>query len=559
MRMERGGRSAFSVLICAAACAMALRAIPARAQQRAHGAPQTAAPKVSKSRPDVARFAARIASILAEARAAKGAWGIFVVDQDTGETLYDRNADSFFTPASNAKLFTSAFALASLGPDYHFHTTIESAAPPDAHGRVQGDLVLVGRGDPDLSNRRFPYVQKAERDGPAEKIIAELADALVAKGVKQIDGDIVADDSYFAFDPYPEGWSTGDLYFGFGAPISAIDLNDNTLTVAVLPGEHSGDPAILAIEPWAGYETFGHDITTGPSGSKPKFSVVRESGAHPIFLRGSIPAGAAPMKLDIALEEPAEYSARLLKLLLEGRGVHVSGGVRVKHGPPPEREADGTVSLEPPRANISAPAEPPVVLAEHVSPPLLESIRLLNKISQNLHAEVFLRTVAKEKTGVGTTDAGIEIESNFLRSIGIADGDVVLADGSGLSRQNLVTPRAVVELLQYAAKQPWGEGFISTLPVAAVDGTLDDRMKGTAAEGRIRAKTGSIEHVRGLSGFATTTSTAHLVFSIFMNNNPEPPHDAGNSFDAIAIAMVENIRPAPRRKSQAAPIAVRPR
>jgi D-alanyl-D-alanine carboxypeptidase/D-alanyl-D-alanine-endopeptidase (penicillin-binding protein 4) len=172
---------------------------------------------------------------------------------------------------------------------------------------------------------------------------------------------------------------------------------------------------------------------------------------------------------------------------------------------------------------------------------------MLNKISQNLHAELILRTIAREKAGVGTTDAGVEIERNFLNSIGLADGDVVLADGSGLSRQDLVTPRATAQLLEYAARQPWGESYISTLPVAGEDGTLEDRMKGTAAAGRIHAKTGALEHVRGISGYATTLQGAHVVFSMFMNNNPQPPRDTAKLFDAICIAMVEEIQP-PRRK-----------
>jgi D-alanyl-D-alanine carboxypeptidase/D-alanyl-D-alanine-endopeptidase (penicillin-binding protein 4) len=545
VRSERLARWIFLLVVCAAVP----HAIAARAQQRNAGSTHVAPGKpagTSKLRPDLTRFATRVAAALGEQHAAKAAWGIIVVDQTTGETLYERNADLYFAPASNAKLYTSAFALATLGPGYNFRTTIESAAPPDATGRVHGDIVFVGRGDPDLSNRKFPYVQKAERDGIPEKVIAELADGVAAKGVKQVDGDIVADDSYFAYDPYPEGWTVGDLYFSFGAPISAIDLDDNTLTVAVQPGEHLGDPALLSIEPWAGYETFGHDVTTGPSASKQRFSVVRQPGPNPILLRGSIPLGAPSAKLDLALEEPAEYTGRLLKLLLAARGVRVVGGVRVQHGAPPERQADGSTALVPPAAPAAVTADP-VVLAEHTSPPLLESIRMLNKISQNLHAELILRTIAREKAGVGTTDAGVEIERNFLNSIGLADGDVVLADGSGLSRQDLVTPRATAQLLEYAARQPWGESYISTLPVAGEDGTLEDRMKGTAAAGRIHAKTGALEHVRGISGYATTLQGAHVVFSMFMNNNPQPPRDTAKLFDAICIAMVEEIQP-PRRK-----------
>ena len=290
---------------------MALPRIAGAQQQRKITASKSASAKSAKQqRPDIARFQARVVAALAAPNARKAFWGIFVTDATTGQTLYELNADGLFTPASNAKIFTSAFAFATLGSDYTFRTTIETRAQLDANGRLHGDLSLMGRGDPDLSNRKLPFVEKEERDGHAEKIIAELADAVVARGVKRIDGDIIGDDSYFAYDPYPEGWTTGDLYFSFGAPISAIAVNENSITVNIQPGEHLDDPAQITIEPSAGYETFGHEITTGPSASKPKFSVVREPGDKPILVRGSIPLGSAPVKIDLAIQEPAEYSPR---------------------------------------------------------------------------------------------------------------------------------------------------------------------------------------------------------------------------------------------------------
>ena len=535
------------VFVCA--CGIAVLPRVAAAQQHKAAASKNASAKSAKQRPDVARFQARVSAALAAPNARKAYWGIFVTDAATGETLCNLNADGLFTPASNAKIFATAFAFATLGSDYTFRTTIETSAQLDANGRLRGDLSLVGRGDPDLSNRKLPFVQKVERDGPADKIIAELADAVVTRGVKRIDGDIIGDDRYFSYDPYPEGWTTGDLYFSFGAPISAIALNDNIITVEIRPGERLDDPAQISFEPSAGYETFGHEIATAPSASKPKFSVVREPGVKPILLRGSIPLGSAPVKIDLALQEPAEYTAALLKKLLEARGVVISGSARAQHGPPPERQADGGNVLTPaPVPPAPPPGNPPLVLAEHKSLPLIESIRLLNKISQNLHAELLLRTIAREKAGIGTTDAGIELEKQFLRAAGIADGDAVLVDGSGLSRQNLVTPRAVVQMLAYASQQPWGESFRSTLPIAGEDGTLEDRMKGTPAAGRLRAKTGSLEHVRGISGYATTLHGENLVFSMFTNNNAAPPHEQSALFDAILTAMIEEFRPSAKRK-----------
>lgn len=550
---EKWSRTAcWLLVVCVGGGVGAMTLRVAEAQQRKQAAPAKALAKSTKQRPDIARFQARASAALAGANARKAYWGMLVTDATTGETLYEMNADALFTPASNAKIFTSAFAFATLGSDYTFRTTVESSAKLDANGRLHGDLVLVGRGDPDLSNRKLPFVQKVERDGPAEKIIAELADAVIARGVKRIDGGIVGDDSYFAYDPYPEGWTAGDLYFSFGAPISAIALNDNTVSVEIQPGEKLDDPAQLKVEPSAGYDTFEHDIITGPSASKPRFSVVREPGATPVLLRGSIPLGGAPVKIDLALQEPAEYSAALLERLLEARGVTISGKARAQHGAPPERQADGGNVLTPAAVPVatSPSGDPPVVLAEHKSLPLIESIRLLNKISQNLHAELLLRTIAREKAGVGTTDAGIALEKEFLRAAGIADGDAVLVDGSGLSRQNLVTPRAAVQMLGYAARQRWGESFRSTLPIAGEDGTLEDRLKGTPAANRVHAKTGSLEHVRGISGYATTLHGENLVFSILTNNNAAPPHEQSVVIDALLIAMIEELRaPAkPKRK-----------
>jgi D-alanyl-D-alanine carboxypeptidase/D-alanyl-D-alanine-endopeptidase (penicillin-binding protein 4) len=251
-----------------------------------------------------------------------------------------------------------------------------------------------------------------------------------------------------------------------------------------------------------------------------------------------------PVKLDLAITNPAETAARTLRHLLEARGVHIKGEVRVEEAPAPQALKSGETPalLSPELKSAEENAAPSAqVLAEHVSPPLLESVRVLNKVSQNLHAELLLRTIAREKTGIGSSEIGLRLEQDFLKSLGVTDGDDVLTDGSGLSTNNLVTPRAVVALLQYAIHQPWGPDFMATLPIAGVDGTLEDRMKGTPASGLIQAKTGGLEHVHALSGYATTLGGEYLVFSIFVNNDPQKGHDAIAAIDAIAQAMVETV------------------
>jgi len=514
--------------------------------------------KPGTRRLDLQRFRSRVDAALADSRASKAFWGILIADRDTGETLYELNADKFFIPASNAKIFTSALVLSTLPRDFRFHTTLETTGQLGADGRLVGDLILVGHGDPDFSNRKFPYAGKVEREGATDTPLVEIAEQAVAKGLKEVDGDIVVDDSYFPYDPYPAGWSVGDLFFTFGAPISALAFNDNSFSIEVSPGAREGEAAGAVVEPAAASGRFVHQISTGPSGGKLDFSVVRQPGQNFILLRGSIPAGHAPIKLDFAMTDPEETAADTLKQILEARGIKVSGGVRVKHAEPTlpfdpaSVAAGGAVGLFPgPGTLAGKPAQTvdTLVLADHVSPSLLESVGVTNKISQNLHAELFLRTVAREKTAIGSTDAGLWVEQTFLKAIGIEEGEVVLSDGSGLSRDDIVTPRAVIRLLQYISQQPWGADYIATFPIAGVDGTLENRMKDTAASGRVLAKTGSLEHVRAMSGYATTVHGEHLVFTIFGNNNSQHGHDATVAIDAIAVAMVETLgAPAPKKK-----------
>ncbi len=538
-RTARHARKCAALLACGALFFFAPQRGAFGAQQNAaRGSKSSPGKSRASKRTDIAQFGARVDAALSDAKAQKSFWGIVVQDRATGETLYEWNADKYFTPASNAKIITSSFAFAALGPDFRFRTTLETTGTIVADGSVKGDVVLVGRGDPDLSNRIFPYAGKAEHDGPVEKVLLEMADAAIAKGVKEIDGDIVADDSYYPYDPYPPGWNVGDLFFTYGAPVSAIAFNDNSFEIEIAPGVQAGDAAGVRVQPLAAAGTFTQKIITGPAGSQPNFSVTRQPGVNFIFLRGTIPLGHVPVKLDFAMTQPAETAALALKQAFESRGVHVSGAATVHHALPPEIYPDSNVVLGP----APEPTAPhTTVLAEHLSPTLLETARMTNKVSQNLHAELLLRAAARATKGFGVTDAGIWAEQDFLKNIGVADDDVLLEDGSGLSGSDLVTPRSLVQVLRFDAQQPWGEGYITTFPIAGIDGTLENRMKNTSASGMVFAKTGSLEHVRALSGFANTLRGEHLVFSIFGNNNAQPGHDAQAVIDSIAVAMVETL------------------
>ena len=467
-----------------------------------------------------ARFAARADILLGSTPANKGDWGVLILDAQTGETLYEKNADSYFMPASNMKLFTTALALARLGPDYKFRTTLETRGTISPDGILSGDLLLVGRGDPNLSNRKFPFELKEEFDGPPEKVLAELADALVARGVKKISGDVVGDDSYFPRERYPNGWEIDDMVWEYGAAISAIVVDDNTVTVTLAPGDKMGDPVQATVAPLTSDFTLQNDVITTAAEVKSDLTLTREPGANLVVVRGTMPAKGSPRKLILAIEEPAQHAASLLFALLADRGVKIDGKARAVHVP----DTDTT---------------PRTVLAEHLSVPLGDSVRLVNKISQNLHTEMLLRTVARQNGLWMTPEDLLKVPQEFYGSVGIGADDVIQTDGSGLSRHDLVTPRAVTTLLKYAQAQPWFAPYYASLPVAGIDGSLQDRMKGTVAVGRIHAKTGSVEHVRTLSGFAETPSGHRLIFSFLSNNQGGKNHEAADALNGLCVAMIE--------------------
>jgi D-alanyl-D-alanine carboxypeptidase/D-alanyl-D-alanine-endopeptidase (penicillin-binding protein 4) len=455
---------------------------------------------------------------------------LLVVDAESGATLYEQNADKYFVPASNMKLFTTALALEKLGPDYRFRTTLETSGTISSEGVLTGNLVLVGRGDPNLSNRKFPYELKEEFDGPAEKALVELADALAAKGVKEISGDVIGDDSYFPRERYPNGWEIDDMVWEYGAAISAIVVDDNTVVLTLTPGELAGSPVQAAVSPATSDFFVENNVVTSAADVKSDLTLKREPGANLVTVKGSLPAKSTPRKLVLAIEEPAQHAANLLKRLLEERGVKVVGVARARHE---SGELNGD----------------PLVLAEHVSVPLGDAVKLINKISQNLHTEMLLRTVARRQGVWATSDDLVKAAADFYMAAGIAPDDVIQTDASGLSRHDLVTPRAIVTLLSFAQKQPWFGPYYASLPVAGTDGTLEDRMKNTLAAGRIHAKTGSVEHVRTLSGFAETPGGRRLIFSFLSNNQGGKSHEASDAMTALCVAMLEEFNVTPPKRA----------
>ena len=487
----------------------------------------------------------RIASILNAPDLARGFWGIEVVSLATGKTLYAQNADKLFIPASNTKLFTTAAALALIGPDYKFRTTVETTATLDRYGRLNGDLILVGRGDPNLSGRELPYDLKTQRNDDPIQALEALADALVQKGVKFIDGDIVADDSYFAFERYGEGWSQDDLVWADGAPVSALTINDNVVFVNILPADRPGEKAFVSVKPFPDYYRVDNRITTAPAGTGRKFFVNREPGSTVLTLWGNMPLDDAGANEALAIEDPAEFAAGLFRQLLEKRGIVIYGKQRTHHTELATLSTFSVTATAPSRGGSDGQSHPlktaqPITLASYESKPLLQDIRVINKVSQNLHAEILLRLLGRERGNAGTIEAGQEVLRGFLTKAGISSDEYVFHDGSGLSRQNLATPHAIVELLSYCSTQPWSSDFKATLPVAGVDGTLSERLASPALKKRIMAKTGSHDGVKALSGYATTASGQEVVFSILSNNFNIPAKHVTDAIDHLVEAIVED-------------------
>ena len=487
----------------------------------------------------------RIEALLNSPDLEHGFWGIEVASLATGETLYSQNSDKLFTPASNTKLFTTAAALALIGPDYKFRTTVETTGTLDRYGRLNGDLVLVGRGDPNLSGRELPYDLRTQRNDDPLLALETLADALVAKGVKFVDGDVVADDSYFAFERYGEGWSQDDLVWADGAPVSALTINDNVVFVKILPADRPGEKAFVSLNPFGDYYRIDNRIVTTPAGTGRKLFVNREPGSNVVTLWGNLPLDDPGTTEALAIEEPAAFAAGLFRQLLEKHGIIVYGHERTRHTELANLSTFTATAIAPSHGGSDDAVRPlksdqPITLASYESRPLVDDVRVINKISQNLHAEILLRLLGRERGNAGSVEAGLEVLRAFLTQAGVASDQYAFFDGSGLSRQNLVTPQAVVRLLRYASSQPWGEAYKASFPVAGIDGSLADRLTAPGLQKRVMAKTGSLSGVRALSGFATTDSGQTVVFSIFSNNLNLPAKRVTDTIDHIVEAIVED-------------------
>jgi serine-type D-Ala-D-Ala carboxypeptidase/endopeptidase (penicillin-binding protein 4) len=503
---------------------------------------------------------ATIEALLADPAVSRAHWGIAVTTLD-GVPLYGLDEGKLFRPASNAKLFTTAAAMAFLGPGKRFETRVVAEGDLNAKGVLHGDLVLVGGGDANFAGHTLPYVPPSKRPPQSGvmpnplQAVDDLADAVVAKGLKVVEGDVIGDDTYFAWDPYPQDWSVDDLLWGYGAPVSALTIHDNQIDVTITPTPKDSFTAKLSLSPDLPYYHLTSDsalLRTWDVGDGNSVLFERSSGSKELSITGRVSPKAGPEHEEIAIEDPAEYAALALKTALTRRGVRVTGKVSVRHWDPKNSApflAD-TQNLDPipvpwfERMLKAGPAEcfaepsagvtkPHTVLATHLSPPLSEDLVLTNKISQNLHAETMLRNIAAEKECEHTARKGVRWIRQYLLYAGLDGNDFVFFDGSGLSGHDLVTPRATAQLLVFATRQPWFSTWKASLPVGGEDGSLAARFADPPLKDHVFAKTGTLGESRALSGYLDGASGRQVIFSIVVDD-----HSPQSSADRVAMDKI---------------------
>ena len=441
---------------------------------------------------------------------AGGLIGIQAVQLRGGRVIHELNAQNSFVPASNMKLFSTALALLKLGPAYTFTTRIAADREPNEQGVLSGDVAFVGGGDPTLGSRKFAQVFGR---GAAPDVVGEFADAIVAKGVRHVTGSVVGDETLYPHDPYPVGWTIDDATADYGAAVSALTIHDNVQVLTV-------SPWAVRFTPPLEYFTVFNQIRSGAESS---VRVERMNDARQLILTGTLPADRTSVEL-VAVDKPALYAATLLHEALVRRGVRIDGAPRIRTR----------------RIGEPLPAPYKVMLAERSSPPLVEILRVVDKVSQNLHAELVLREAARVSTGDGSRQAGLQEMYSLLWKVGAASGCCYFQDASGLSRQTLVTPQAATRLLAYMYRSEHREAWMSLLPIGGVDGSLSKRFEGEEENAkRILAKTGSLAHVTALSGYIFSKTYGELAFSVLFNNYNGESVDARNVLDKIALAFAE--------------------
>ena len=504
-------------------------------------------------------LAAKIAAHLAQPRFSPVSWGVKVVSLDSGKLIFEHNAEKYFSPASNAKLYTGALALHTFGADYRIRTSLYAAGRPDPSGVLKGDLTLYGRGDPTLAAR----LHGGDYNRPLEPLVEQLK----AAGVRRIEGDPIGDESYFNTPPFGSGWEWDDLQEYYGAEVSALPVHDNALDLFVRPAERVGLPCRLTTGPQTTFLTFINRTQTAPKGTPTRVSFYRPVGENIVYVSGRVALDSDKGYTgSVAVHNPALLFVTLFKEALARHGITVSGRTR---------------TLDWKYREVT-----PLDLSKFVelgfveSPPMRDLVREMMKPSQNLYAQLLLLQVGvsgRWQVGAGTPavsetqasspnpsgrvittpsspptpdprsltteEKGVEAMNAFLAEVGVKRGEVLLEEGSGLSRRDIITPNATIALLKFMHSHKLAGAYYESLPIAGVDGTLRTRMRETAAANNVRAKTGTLRYVYALSGYVTTVAGERLAFSVMVNNyyNPDRSIVPRNDLDAIAVLLAEHI------------------
>lgn len=503
--LVRTDPSAFVTLTMALAAALCLAQPTALAAQEA--APREAAPPDEDGAAEIGsairtpdELARRLDRILADPALTRAHVGLTIQVAETGEVLYERAGEKRFTPASNTKLVTGAVALDVLGPDFRWTTRLVADGPIDG-GALDGDLWIVGSGDPSLS-----------RDA-----LAGWTDELRDAGIRRVTGDVIADDRVYEEPQWGEGWMWDDLFGGWSAGVTGLQLSPNTVRAAVAPGARLGDSTTIAYRNEGPRLPIVNRVLTGAPGSDVRLRFVPPAEGGPVELHGWVPLGPDSTSLYLATPHATLYVLDWLRLRFAEAGIAVGGEFRRARGDErPVRESWSFETHSEPFADV---------LADVLKP------------SDNQMAESILRTIAVAEGQPGSPAEGIDVVSSTLAGWGIDPGAVHLSDGSGLSRYNEITPNALARLLRTMWRHEHYATFVAALPTAGVDGTMRRRLVATPGADNVRAKTGSLSAVRGLSGYLLDGSGETLLFSLLLNGYDAP----GSVAVALEDLLIEQV------------------